>query len=138
MKYLLDTSALLAHARREPEGSRVQDLFARDDTEILLCSVSLAEMARRLRELGVTEQLIWQIIADYEDLAAEIVPVNAKVARMADQMTRKAGERLPLADALIAAAAGSRGAVLVHRDAHMRSIPESELAQLDLAESTND
>jgi len=35
-------------------------------------------------------------------------------------------------DALIASAARSRGAVLVHRDAHMRAIPATLVGQLDL------
>jgi len=133
MRYLLDTSALLSHARRESEAPRIQELFDRDDAEILLCSVSLAEMARRLRELKVPERRVWQVIADYEGLASEVVPVDADVARKSDQITQTANRRLPLADALIAAAAASRGAVLVHSDAHMRSIPRSEVEQLDLA-----
>jgi predicted nucleic acid-binding protein len=133
MKYLLDTSALLAHARGEPEARMVQELFDTDDAEILLCSVSLAEMARRFRELGVPEDKNQKLLLDYEDLAGEMVPVTAEVARKAGQLTLRAGKRLPLVDALIAATASLGGAVLVHRDAHMRSIPRGDLNQLDLA-----
>ena len=42
-------------------------------------------------------------------------------------------ERLPLADALIAAAARERGACLVHRDRHMAAIPASLVEQIDLS-----
>jgi predicted nucleic acid-binding protein len=42
-------------------------------------------------------------------------------------------ERLPLADALIAAAARERGACLVHRDHYMKPIPSSVLEQIDLS-----
>jgi predicted nucleic acid-binding protein len=42
-------------------------------------------------------------------------------------------ERLPLADALIAAAARERGACLVHRDHHMAPIPANFLEQIDLS-----
>ncbi len=133
MTYLLDTSALLAHARRESEALRVQELFDQEDAMILLSSVSLAEMARRLRELAMPEEELWQLIADYEGLASEIVPVDSGIARRSDLITRRATTRLPLADALIAACAASRDAVLVHRDAHMRTIPETEVRQLDLA-----
>jgi hypothetical protein len=38
MTYLLDTSALLAHARRESEAPRVQELFDQEDAIILLSS----------------------------------------------------------------------------------------------------
>lgn len=133
MTYLLDTSALLAHYRDEVGTDAVQELFDRDGSKILLCSVSLAEMARRLRELAVPEQRVWQIIGDYESLASEIVSVDAGVARKSDLITRRAATRLPLADALIAACAASRNAVLVHRDAHMRLIPPGQVRQLDLA-----
>ena len=132
MKYLLDTSALLAHARQETGAEQVQVLFDREDAAILLCSVSLAEMARRLRELGVPEEKNQQILAEYVDLAAEVVPVTVDVARKADQISCEASKRIPLVDALIAAAASSRGALLVHRDVHMRSISPGEVVQLDL------
>lgn len=133
MRYLLDTSACLAHYRAEPGAEQVQGLFVRDDAEILLCCVTLAEMARRLRELGVPEERNRQVVGDYQDLAAGLVPVTAEVARKADQIALRAGGRLPLADALIAAAAASRDAVLVHRDRHMQAIPRDEVEQLDLA-----
>jgi predicted nucleic acid-binding protein len=133
MTYLLDTSALLAHARRESEAPRVQELFDQEDAMILLSSVSVAEMARRLRELAMPEAELGQLIAAYEGLASEIVPVDAGIARRSDLITRRATTRLPLADALIAGCAASRDAVLVHRDAHMRTIPETEVRQLDLA-----
>jgi predicted nucleic acid-binding protein len=46
-------------------------------------------------------------------------------------------ERLPLADALIAAAAREWGACLVHRDRHMASIPASVVEQIDLSTESN-
>jgi len=133
MRVLLDTSACLAHYRAEPGADQVQELFVRDDVDILLCSVTLAEMAMRLRELGVPKGQSWRIVADYEDLAAEIVPVSTEVARKSDEISLKTTGRLPLADALIAAAAAWRGATLVHRDTHMRSIPHAQVKQIDLA-----
>jgi predicted nucleic acid-binding protein len=79
------------------------------------------------------EKELGQLISEYEGLASEIVAVDTGVARRSDLITRRAATRLPLADALIAACAASRDAVLVHRDAHMRTIPETEVRQLDLA-----
>jgi len=80
-----------------------------------LNSVCLAEMAGRLRELAVALPRLWQIIADCEGLAAEIVPGHAEVARESGLIMRRAATRLPLADVNIAAAV-SRAAMLVHRD----------------------
>jgi len=55
MRYLLDTSALLAHYRQEVGWEKVQALFETDEAELLIASVSLTELGRRLYELGSTE-----------------------------------------------------------------------------------
>lgn len=69
----------------------------------------------------------------YQELLNEIVPVDEGVALAAFDIGCEMTERLPLADALIAAAAHERGACLVHRDRHMASIPASVLEQIDLS-----
>ncbi len=132
MAYLLDTSALLAHFRDEPGSDRVQGLFDTEGEKILICSVSLPEFSRRLRELGASQAEITQSLYDYKQLVDEVVAVDVAVAEYSEEVIRETTTRLPLVDALIAAAAHSRQAVLVHRDAHMRSISERLLAQLDL------
>lgn len=45
---------------------------------------------------------------------------------------KMAGQRLPNADALIAATAAEHGAILVHRDPHMAAISASALSQMIL------
>jgi len=49
---LLDTSALLIHFYKEPGGDRVQDLLADESNEVLIASVSITELARRLVAMG--------------------------------------------------------------------------------------
>jgi len=46
-RYLLDTSALVAHWQREPGWTQVQKLFDEADTEILAASVTLTELLIR-------------------------------------------------------------------------------------------
>ena len=133
MIHLLDTSAVLAHARNEAGASQVQELFERDDASVLICSVTLAELARRLRELGASPDEAWEKISGYKQLVDGIVAVDEAVAQESDRILIQTPSRLPLVDAMIAAAAKPRAAVLVHRDAHMRSIPPAALIQLDLA-----
>lgn len=133
MAYLLDTSALLAHFRNEPGAARVHALFGEEDAELFIASVTLPEFARRLRDLGQDEPQIRRVLADYRQLMDGIVAVDVTVAEEADEILRVMHARLPLVDALIAAAARVRGAVLVHRDAHMREIPSDVLSTLDLA-----
>jgi predicted nucleic acid-binding protein len=130
-RFLLDTSALIAHFRREPGWDHVQALFE-GDAEILGASVTLVELARRLRELGATVEEARRTVQDYRDLLDDLVAVDEKVALAAFDIGCAAASRLPLVDALIAASAHERNACLVHRDRHMASIPESLLAQLQL------
>jgi predicted nucleic acid-binding protein len=132
MSYLLDTSALLAHCRNEKGSGWVQELFDAENEEILLCSVSLPEITRRLRELGAGERAISDLVKVYKELVDEIVPVDEQIAERSDDIIRASTARLPLVDALIASAARSRDAVLVHRDSHMRAIPAKLVRQLDL------
>lgn len=81
--------------------------------------------------LGPCEQA-WEKIKGYRQVVDQIVPVDESVARESDRIQTATPERLPLVDVLIASAARSREAVLVHRDAHRRAIPEALVAQPDL------
>ncbi len=132
-RFLLDTSALIAHSRREPGWARVQALFEEGGAEICAASVSLTEFARRLRELGATAGEAHQTVGDYRELLDEIVVIDEQVALTAFDIGCKTPERLPLVDALIAAAAREHGACLVHRDRHMSPIPAGLMDQLDLS-----
>lgn len=133
LRFLLDTSALLAHFRREPGWNRVQELFEAPETEVLAASLSLTEFARRLRVLGATREEARSAAEAYQELVNEIVPVDEAVALAAFDLASEMTERLPLADSLIAAAARLRGARLVHRDHHMVPIPASLVEQMDLS-----
>jgi predicted nucleic acid-binding protein len=132
VKYLLDTSALIAHFRDEEGAEKLQDLFDSKDAQFLVASVSLPEFARRLRELGMSEQESLHVLDQYLLVLEEVVPVDGMVARGAFEIICKSSERLPLIDSLIAAAARSSDAILIHRDRHMRAIPASMVTQLDL------
>lgn len=132
MRHLLDTSALLSHYRQEAGWERVQSLFEDREVEIVIATPSLAEFARRLHALGAEDAEIHEALASYNLLFAGAIPVDASVALAAYAIYRRTPTRLPLIDALIAAAAQAHGAVLVHRDAHMAAIPGDVIAQLAL------
>ena len=132
MIYLLDTSALLAHHRQEPGWEQVQTIFTEDGAEVVIASMTLTEFAGRMRELGASETEIRAILADYQMLFSAVVPVDGAVAWAAFELGCRTPERLPLVDALIAAAARLRGACLVHRDEHMAPIPAERVQQLYL------
>ena len=132
MLYLLDTSALLAHYRGESGADEVQRLFDNEEHRILLASVSLAEFARRLLSLGASSESAWSAMQSYLPLM-EHVPIDEETSCLAFEIGRETLDRLPLIDALIAAAAKSRGAVLVHRNSHRRAIPSGIVETLDLS-----
>ena len=132
-RFLLDTSALLAHNRGELGCDRVQEIFEETGARVLVASVTLAEFARRLRDLGATVEDALQEVENYLLVIDEVVPVDEQVARDAFRLGCETPERLPLVDALIAATSRTREARLVHRDHHLTAIPPHLLQQLDLA-----
>jgi predicted nucleic acid-binding protein len=136
VRYLLDTSAILAHYRQEAGGDEVQALFEADEAELMIASLTLTELGRRLRELGASESDVERVLSEYELLFNEVVPLDAAIAKAAFAIGCRTPRRLPLADALIAAAAQARDAVLVHRDEHMRPLPTELVRQRELAVSS--
>ena len=132
MRYLLDTSALFAHYRQEAGWEAVQALFEAEDAELIIASVSLTELGRRLRELGATEVDAEETLVAYQLLFSDVASVDTVVAKAAFVIGCRTPRRLPLTDALIAAVAQTRAAILVHRDEHMRAIPPELLEQQEL------
>lgn len=96
MRYLLDTSALLAHYRQEAGWEAVQSLFETVEAELLIATVSLPEFGRRLRELGATETEVEETLANYELLFTELVSVDTAVAKAAFTIGCRTPQRLPL------------------------------------------
>lgn len=132
MRYLLDTSALLAHYRQEHGWEPVQAVFEADEAEVIIACVSLTEFGRRLRDLGAPETVAQETLTSYQFLCDEVAPVDTAAALAALAIGCRTPRRLPLVDALIAAVAQARDAILVHRDEHMRAIPLDLLQQTDL------
>lgn len=131
-RYLLDTSAVLAHYRNEPGAARVQELIEEEGSQILIATPTLVEFRRRMKELGATARVIDDAISAYEEMADGIVSIDKAAAEAAWQLSRSSGRRLPLVDSLIAGAARAASAVLVHRDPHMAAIPSHLLTQAQL------
>lgn len=116
--FLLDTSALLTLIEDEDGADRVEHIFRRESTVlpwlvllemyyISLRSRSEAVADQRLAMIKhVTDEIVWQ--AD--------VPTMLKAAQF------KALHRVSLVDAIIAAVAATRGAILVHKDPEYESL----------------
>lgn len=133
MTVLLDTSALLLHYFDAPGGRRIMDLITDGANEILVASISLAELARRLVATGVDPAAARSTALSYASLAGRVIPVDAAAAIRAFELATTAGRRIPLANVLIAACASISDATLVHRDDHFHAIPAALLRQADAA-----
>jgi len=129
MRYLLDTSALLAHYRQEPGWKTVQALLEDATAEITLASPSITEFSRRMHDLGAEDSAIQHILDEYRLLFDDVIAIDGSTATAAYRLSRQVVSRVPLIDLLIAAAAQMDSAVLVHRDKHMAAIPTEVLMQ---------
>jgi predicted nucleic acid-binding protein len=136
--YLLDTSAVVAHYRKEVGHARVQALFDDDDAVLWMAAPSLFELDACLRDIGIEEPVRRKSVNDYAGELVHVVTVDERVARRAMEIRDAAVGRLPAMDALIAACAAVCGAVLVHRDAHFDSIPVEVLPRLSLSAQDDD
>jgi len=129
MIYLLDTSALLAHYRDEEGAPKVQAIFEDEDASIAIASITLTEFSRRMNALGASRDDISAALDSYRRIFSSVIAINESIARKAFLLGLEAESRLPMADALIASAARSVEAVLVHRDPHFGALPSESIKQ---------
>lgn len=131
--YLLDTSAVVAHYRKEIGHARVQALFDNEDAVLWLAAPSLLELDGCLRDIGIDVAIRHKVLDDYTGGLLNVVAVDERVVRRAIELRDAEALRLPAMDALIAACAAVCGAVLVHRDLHFDTIPGERLPTLRLS-----
>ena len=131
--FVLVTSAVLTHYRREAGCARVQGILEDDTATVSIVAVSLAEMARKLLNLGEDVDTARSVALAYANLATSVVPVDTALSVRALEIGYACGSRLPLVDAIIAAGASILDATLVHRDTHFLEISGDFLKQELLA-----
>lgn len=132
LTHLLDTSAWIAHLNREPSWEVISDLLRSEEQRVGISALSLVELHARLRSFG-REQEFMELVADYRDLFAAIVPVDESLALRTVILRQAAKVRVPTIDAMIAATAALQGAILVHRDEHFTALPADQVRQQYLA-----
>lgn len=129
--FLLDTSALLAHYRQEEGHQRVHSVLQDKSSTIFICSLSLTEVARRLRELGASPEGAKEAALAYANLSDRVLAVDAATAIRAFELSSTARERIPLANSLIAATAQLSESILLHRDAHFSALSSIRQSLID-------
>jgi predicted nucleic acid-binding protein len=132
MTYLLDTSALMAHVLSEPGWKIVDELIEDQPRNISISAITWLEFNILARATAPNAAEAAEVLALYNDLLEEAIPVTRKIAGVALDLRLLTSKRLPNADALIAATAEVEGATLVHRDPHLAAIPQNVVRQIVL------
>lgn len=130
--HVLDSSAWIAHLQREPGWEMVSDILADPETAVGISALSLVELHARLRSAG-DEHKFGEVLQDYRELFAQIIPVSEAIALRAVALREGAAARVPAVGALIAATAAQHSAALVHRDPHLAALPDVAQVALDEA-----
>jgi len=136
--HVLDTSALLAHYFDEPGADVVEQLWATGSARPGVSAVTVAELRHRLDEEMSDSGEAREAADAYLNELTVCLPVDRMVAEFAWQLKEAIAERIPLADALIAATARAAGAVLVHRNPHFERIPHTVVDQVVLPLKTGE
>lgn len=133
IRYLLDTSAVLAWYFGEAGGEQVAALFE-TESEVYLSVLTYGELSSRMCAVGAAAD-VEQTCQAVAELIDGILPVTLDTCRRASSLRQRAVSRLPYVDALIAGAAAEVDATLVHRDPHFAAVAEA-IGQLVLESST--
>lgn len=119
--FVFDTSALLCLKENEPGASEVEGLLRRQDKKgpVFISFMSVMKFAYILeQEQGQTAAR--QGILELKQLPIQIVESDEPLGLAAARI--KAGYKLSVADAWIAATAQRLGAILVHKDPEFETL----------------
>jgi len=131
-RYLIDTSALLAHLLQESGCEVVERLLETSGDKLAICILTWVELEIFLNRSAYTAKEKARILSIYRVALGSPLPVDEKVGREALAIREALGTRIPLTDLLIAACAKANGFNLGYRDKHLADIPENLLGQLRL------
>ena len=131
-RYLIDTSALLAHLLQENGCDIVERLLETSGDRLAVCILTWVEFEIFLTRSTYTAKEKTRILSIYRAALGIPLPVDEKVGREALAIREELKKRIPLTDLLIAACAKANNFELVYRDKHLADIPENLLGQLRL------
>ena len=121
-RYVLDTSAVLAVLRGEPESVQVTPILGADDCIIHLAYITLMELEYRLIRMHRSTREIDQVLNGVAAWAEDVHESSVTWRREAAAI--KARYPMSMADAWIAALALSLDAILVHKDPEFDPVPQ--------------
>ncbi|MBI5360279.1 MAG: type II toxin-antitoxin system VapC family toxin [Planctomycetes bacterium] len=122
--YLLDTSAIFAYTKGEPGSNDIEHILLlaqKEKCTVYISFISLTELyyiTWQAKDESSAKELIMLV----KSLPVQIVNSTEKIALSAGRI--KANHRLSVADAVIAATAIDKNAVLVHKDPELKPIAQ--------------
>ncbi|MEI6876710.1 MAG: type II toxin-antitoxin system VapC family toxin [Spirochaetota bacterium] len=122
MKFVLDTCIISEAVRPRPDPAVLAWLAAQDESDLLLCSLTLGELGKGIERLrrGSKRSGLENWLLDLERrFGSRILPIDARVALHwghLDALLASKGKALPVVDGLIASCAIDNGAVLATRN----------------------
>ena len=123
MKYLLDTCLISELIRKEPNPAVISWLDEQDEQTLFLSVLNLGELQKGISKLtdGVKKDELqaWVTLDLAERFAGRILDIDLDTALCWGKLqgeAERAGEKLPVMDALIAATAAAHGLVVVTRN----------------------
>lgn len=123
MKYLLDTCLVSELVKKEPHPGVVSWLDERDEQTLFLSVLNLGELQKGISKLPAgtrkDELQAWIGRDLVERFAGRILDIDLATALCWGRIqgeAERAGEKLPVMDALIAASAAAHGLVVVTRN----------------------
>jgi len=128
--YVLDTSALIAYIESEKGADKVEELLLagkKNRCRLFVSFISLMEIYYiAWQERG--EDAAKEVVMLVKSLSIEVVDSHDRLTLCAGRI--KANHRLSLADALVAATAMEKDAILVHKDPEFEQVKQLQLLTL--------
>ncbi len=131
MRLVLDTSAIVCLVERE-FGWEVAKARMASSSEVSISALTVVEFIKRCLARGENEAQAQQSADEMISLVHEVIPTDQAIANLVLTISVHSTSRVPTVDSIIAATAIQHGAVLLHRDAHFRGIPQTMLHQEEL------
>ena len=123
MKHLLDTCLISELIKKEPNPAVVSWLDKQDEQKLFLSVLTLGELQKGISKLSdgakKDELQAWVALDLVERFAGRILEIDLETALCWGRFqgeAEQAGEKLPVMDSLIAAAAAAHGLVVVTRN----------------------
>jgi predicted nucleic acid-binding protein len=123
VKYLLDTCLISELVKREPNPAVVAWLDDQDEQKLFLSVLNLGELQKGISKLpdGTKKEELqaWVALDLVERFTGRILELDLETALCWGRLhgeAERAGEKLPVMDSLIAAAAAAHGLIVVTRN----------------------